>query len=117
MMRDAPPHYDHLCEPVGVLNEPVVGAQKRHITVCGYKRKSDSSVAGDGSDLFLSFVAVLCHTLKSGNGNGQQLDNNLCGDVGRYGKSEQSRLAECIAGEPVQVFEYRTCKGVTAGKK
>ena len=64
--------------------------------------QAHGGVAGDPGDLLLAFLALfLCHPLQSGNGNGEQLDDNGSVDIGLNAQREDRRSAESGAGHRV----------------
>ena len=59
-------------------------------------------IAGDGLDLLLAlFAAISCQALQSGNGDGQQLDNNGAVDVGLHAQCKDGCFGKGAAGHDV----------------
>ena len=84
---------------VGVLQHHPVGEAHEQAQTHG-------GVPGDPLDLLLAFLAALLgQTLQSGDGDGQQLDNDGCVDVGLDRQSEQGRSGERGAGHHVEQSE------------
>ena len=65
-------------------------------------------VAGDGLDLLLALLAAFTgQALQSGNGDGQQLDDDGAVDVGLDAQGEHSRLCERAAGHNIIQAQHR----------
>ena len=80
------------------------GVVEEHLVVrpANQQTQTNGGVPGNPGNLLLAFLTLLlCHPLQSGNGNGQQLDDNGSVDVGLNAQREDRSSAESGAGHCV----------------
>ena len=82
-----------------------VRIQKSHITVAGYKGKSDRHISCDCADLLTTLFTLLGKSLKRGDRDGKKLDHDGCCDIGVDRKSEQSRLRQSATRNKVHILK------------
>ena len=100
------PKYDGFCTvPDHVDYRPVVDKFLNLYEPIGHRPQQGEPAC----DLLAAFLAaVLYHALKSGDGNGQQLEDNGRVDIRSNAHGEDRRTRQTAAGEHIQITEHRT---------
>ena len=80
------------------------------ITDCRNDRQNNGCIASEVIDLLFALFSLLRPTLKSGDRNGEKLDNDRRGNVGRDTESKQGSHLERAAREGVHVVKDRAAE-------
>ena len=92
-----------------VARQEALCAQQRVVREALEQAQDNRQIAGPGCDLLAAFLAaVLDHALKSGDGHGQQLQDNGRVDIRGDRHGEDRRARQAAASEHIQIAEHRT---------
>ena len=101
-------HDDDDCSPDAGLGQQTPALKQHVVGEALNETEQNGNIARPACDLLLAFLtAVLNHMLEGRDGNGQQLQDNRCVDIGSDAHCENRRIGQAAAGEDIHEAQKR----------